>query len=64
MLGETAPHHFLSDPTTKGTPLDPTRDSEGSFAMGSQFADPKDNIVMNLSKAQRLLGEVTTRQNM
>jgi len=32
--------------------------------MGAEFADPKDNIVMNLSKAQRLLGEVTTRQNM
>jgi len=48
----------------QGTPLDPTRNSEGSFAMGAEFADPKDNIVMNLSKAQRLLGEVTTRQNM
>jgi len=33
------------------------------FAMGTVFADPKDSIVMNLSKAQRLLGEVTTRQN-
>lgn len=34
-----------------------------NFAMGTVFADPKDSIVMNLSKAQRLLGEVTTRQN-